>query len=175
MVQKALFLDRDGIINQDFGYVSSFEKFQIIPETLELIRYMRSCGYLIIVLTNQSGIERDYYREFHVDSLHLEIDEFLLSHGVSKIDAWYYCPSLSGPMRKPNPGMLLQAEKDFGIDLTHSLMVGDKESDILLNDLPRYFLVKGKYPFQDKINHGVTIFENHADCLNYFKNHFQKS
>lgn len=172
MSRKALFLDRDGIINQDFGYVFSFDKFQIIPEILELIRYMRKRGYLIVVLTNQSGIERDYYRDYHVDSLHLEIDEFLMSQGISKIDAWYYCPSLTGEMRKPNPGMLLQAAKELGIDLSQSLMLGDKESDVLLNDLPRYFLIKGKYPYQEKLKEGVVVFNHHRECLEYFKKNF---
>lgn len=174
MGHKALFLDRDGIINQDYGYVFSFDKFQIIPEILELIRYMRSRGYLIVVLTNQSGIERDYYREFHVDSLHLEIDEFFMNHGIKKLDGWYYCPSLTGQMRKPNPGMLLLAQKELDIDLSQSIMLGDKESDVLLNDLPRYFLIKGKYPYQEKLKDGVTIFNDHAECVKYFKTHYRE-
>ncbi len=170
---KALFLDRDGIINQDFGYVYSFDKFQIIPEVLDIIRHMRSLGYLIVVLTNQSGIERDYYCDFHVVSLHLEIDNFFLAHGLQKVDAWYFCPSLSGQMRKPNPGMLLLAEKDFNIDLSASLMIGDKESDILLHDEPKYFLIQGKYQLQESHSRKVSIFKNHSECLEYFKNHYQ--
>lgn len=172
MMTKALFLDRDGIINQDFGYVYSFDKFQIIPEILEIIRHMRNNGFLIIVLTNQSGIERDYYREHHVEALHLEIDEFFLNHGLKKIDGWYYSKSLSGEFRKPNPGMLLAAQKDHNIDLSKSLMLGDKESDVLLNDEPKYFLIKGNYPFKEKLKDGVTVFFNHQECLEYFKKNF---
>lgn len=170
MKKKALFLDRDGVINRDYGYVYSFDQFQIIPEVLELIRLMRSRGYLIVVLTNQSGIERNYYRDYHVESLHLEIDHFLLCHGIKPVDAWYFCPQLNGPMRKPNPGMMIKARDEHNIDLSLSLMIGDKESDILTEKTPRYFLIKGNYPLHENLAKQATVFLSHDECLQFFKN-----
>ncbi len=165
---SALFLDRDGIINEDFGYVYKFEQFKIIVPTLELIKIAKSKNYKVIVLTNQSGIERNYYTPFDVDALHLEIDHFFLCHGI-KIDGWYYCPSLSGNDRKPNPGMMEKAILDHKIDPTKSFMLGDKESDILNLEGPRYNLIQGNYPLDLK-GKKAQVFNNHNDFLDFFKN-----
>ncbi len=163
----ALFLDRDGIINEDFGYVFKFEQFKMIPSTLELIKFAKSKNYKIIVLTNQSGIERNYYTSFDVDVLHSEIDHFFLCHGI-KIDGWYYCPSLTGNDRKPNPGMMEKAILDHGIDPEKSFMLGDKESDVLHLKGPTYSLIKGNYEIDLKAK-SAQIFNTHQEYLDFFK------
>lgn len=168
-LNKALFLDRDGIINVDFGYVYNFDQFKLIPEIIEIIKIAQTKDFKIIVLTNQSGIERGYYADYHVHLLHLEIDHLFLCHGI-KIDAWYFCPSLSGEWRKPKPGMMIQAMKDFNLDLTQSCMLGDKESDILEMDGPKYFLIKGNYQFSAELKkEKAIVFDRHSDFLDFFK------
>ncbi|MCD6258613.1 MAG: D-glycero-beta-D-manno-heptose 1,7-bisphosphate 7-phosphatase [Helicobacteraceae bacterium] len=133
-MHKALFLDRDGVINVEKDYLYKKEDFEFVDGILELCRHYQSLGYLIIVVTNQSGIARGYYSEEDFSYLsQWMIDEFL-QHGIS-ISKVYHCPhhpDISGDCmcRKPNPGMLEEAHKEFDIDMRHSLMIGDKERDI---------------------------------------------
>jgi len=129
MVVKALFLDRDGIINEDTGYVFQKENVRFVEGIFELCRSAIRKGYIIIVVTNQSGIERGYFTEIDFRSL----TEWMLSRfeaiGV-KITEVLHCPALSGPDRKPNPGLFLAAQKKHGIDMSASVSLGDKERDI---------------------------------------------
>lgn len=154
----ALFLDRDGVINRDKGYVSRWEDVEIVPEAIELIKAAKESGRMVFVLTNQSGIARGMYQEEDVKKLHLQIDNFLASSGAD-IDAWYYCPQYRGGFgvyarhshhRKPNPGMALEAEKRFAIDRLQSAMVGDKESDQIRLPGLKSYLLKGNYQLDPK-------------------------
>lgn len=139
MKRKALFLDRDGVINEEKNYVHRIEDFEFMDGVFDLLSYARSLGYLLVVITNQAGIARGYYTEedFH------HLNEWMLAQFAAKgtpIDRVYYCPyhpthgigsyKQDSPNRKPAPGMLLQAEKELQIDLSQSVLVGDKESDI---------------------------------------------
>jgi D-glycero-D-manno-heptose 1,7-bisphosphate phosphatase len=133
-VNRALFLDRDGVINVDYDYVHKPEEFKFIDGIFELCRYYYERGYLIIVVTNQSGIARGYYSE--EDFLHVSLwmrEQFKLN-GVEITDV-YHCPhhpEITGSCRcrKPSPGMLLDAKKAYDIDMGNSLLIGDKERDI---------------------------------------------
>ncbi len=127
---RALFLDRDGVINEDRDYVHTRDEFIFLPGIFSLCRKAVTKGYLIIVATNQSGIERGYYTEEEfLDLTRWMTEQFAQNEiHISKV---YYAPSLSGWDRKPNPGMFLQAEKEFQIDMKHSCSLGDKERDIL--------------------------------------------
>ena len=137
--RRAVFLDRDGTINVDHGYVFRAGEFEFIPGAPEAIRRLKDAGYLVIVVTNQAGIARGLYGETEVQELHLYLDRELEWYGTA-IDAYYYCPHhpAIGPepyrrecaCRKPLPGMLLQAAADFPLDLGGSFLVGDKLSDI---------------------------------------------
>lgn len=131
---KALFLDRDGVINVENSYVFKIEDFIFISDVFEVCRYFIKKGYLIIIVTNQSGIARGIFTESQYDDLtHYLLEEFK-AHGVI-ISKVYHCPhhpdqSISCNCRKPKPGMILKASEEFNIDLNQSILVGDKRSDV---------------------------------------------
>ncbi|QOY51441.1 D-glycero-beta-D-manno-heptose 1,7-bisphosphate 7-phosphatase [Candidatus Sulfurimonas baltica] len=131
---KALFLDRDGVINVEINYLYKIEDFVFIDGIFNLCKYYQNLGYIIIVVTNQSGIARKYYTEddFNILSSWM-IKEF--ARNKIEIKKVYFCPhhpTISGECscRKPHPGMLFNASKEFNIDLKNSIIVGDKERDI---------------------------------------------
>lgn len=129
---KALFLDRDGVINVDHGYVHNQEDFEFIDGIFELCRCAQKHGFLIFVVTNQSGIGRGYYTEQDFLKLSDWMCGVFKDRGVD-IAKVYYCPSLpeeNSTDRKPMPGMILKAAEEFGIDLSRSVLVGDKITDI---------------------------------------------
>ena len=133
-MKKALFLDRDGVINVEKDYLYKIEDFEFIDGIFELCKHYQELGYLIFIVTNQSGIARDYYSEKDFNTLTTwMLDEFLKnSITISKV---YYCPhypDISGECscRKPNPGMLLKAKEEFDLDMANSIIIGDKERDI---------------------------------------------
>ena len=131
-MNKALFLDRDGVINIDKAYVSKIEDFEFCDGVFEALGYFQSLGYLLIIVTNQSGIGRGYYSEKDFETLTSWMLQELL-HVNIKIDAVYHCPhapEANCACRKPKSGMLKAAIEVFDIDVTHSWMIGDKESDI---------------------------------------------
>ena len=138
--RPAAFLDRDGVLNVDLGYLSRVEDLQWIEGAPEAVRRLNEAGYLVIVATNQSGIGRGYYDEAAMEVLHLAMRERLAESGA-RLDAIYFCPlhpeaeieryrHPDPPDRKPNPGMLLKAMRDFPIDASRSFMIGDKDSDM---------------------------------------------
>ncbi len=139
MIRRALFLDRDGVINIDHKYVHKPESFDFIDGIFDLIRKARELGYLVIVVTNQAGIGRGYYSEDDFLALTDWMKNKFAERGAT-IDAVYYCPDhplyglgsyrKDSPMRKPAPGMLLQARDEFGINMALSIMVGDKRTDM---------------------------------------------
>lgn len=138
-LNKAVFLDRDGVINIDHGYIFKPEHFDFIDGVFDACRHLQNLGYLLIVVTNQSGIARGYYSEQDFAVLTSWMKQQFAAHGV-KIDGVYYCPhhlekgqvpyNIDCDCRKPNPGMLTQAIREFGIDPAVSLMVGDKAADM---------------------------------------------
>jgi D-glycero-D-manno-heptose 1,7-bisphosphate phosphatase len=137
--KPAVFLDRDGTLNEDKGYVYRKEDFNWLPGVKEAIKYLNDLGYLVIVVTNQAGIARGYYSEQQMHELHEFINKELAEIGAH-IDAYYYCPHhptegkppylQDCDCRKPKPGLILRAAKDWDIDLEASIGIGDKDSDI---------------------------------------------
>jgi D,D-heptose 1,7-bisphosphate phosphatase len=135
----AVFLDRDGVINQDTGYVSCVDDFHFIEGAIEALQILKKKGYSLIVVTNQSGIARGYFTEDQFMHLTEWMDWSLADRDVD-LDGIYYCPHHPSAgvapyrqecdCRKPAPGMLLDAAKDLNIDLTQSYMVGDKAGDM---------------------------------------------
>jgi D-glycero-D-manno-heptose 1,7-bisphosphate phosphatase len=133
--QKALFLDRDGTINIEKNYVYRIEDFEFIPGVLELIKIYYDSGYLIIIITNQAGIARSFYTEEDYEKLTDWMLKEIELKGI-KITKVYHCPhhpDITGTCncRKPQPGMILQAIKEFNINPAASVLIGDKKSDIL--------------------------------------------
>lgn len=131
---KALFLDRDGVVNVEKNYLYKIDDFELMEGIVDVCRAYEAKGYLIIIVTNQSGISRGYYSEN--DFKHLS--EWMIDHfkalGVT-LSRIYHCPhheSIDGQCdcRKPEPGMFLEAQKDFDIDMKNSVMIGDNERDI---------------------------------------------
>ena len=132
--KPTLFLDRDGVINIEKNYLHKQEDFEFIDGIFELCKFYQDKGYLIVVVTNQSGIARGYYSESDFANLSTWMIDAFSSKGI-KISQVYHCPhhpDISGECecRKPHPGMLLKAEKELNIDLSKSLLVGDSERDI---------------------------------------------
>jgi D-glycero-D-manno-heptose 1,7-bisphosphate phosphatase len=137
--RHAVFLDRDGTINVEKEYLHKVEDFKFIDGAPGAIRALKRAGYLVIVVTNQSGVARGYYSLDDVANLHEYIQGELAKSG-SAIDAFYVCPHhptegtgeyrRECDCRKGAPGMLLQAARDHNIDLSRSFMVGDKVADI---------------------------------------------
>lgn len=129
MQPKALFLDRDGTINIDYGYVYQPEKFELINGIVELCLKAQEKGYLIIVITNQSGIARGYYTDDDFQKINQYMIDSFAQKGV-KITDVFYCPELTGPRRKPECGMFLEAQAKYNLDMKASVSVGDKERDV---------------------------------------------
>lgn len=133
-MNKALFLDRDGVVNKEKNYLYKIADFEFIDGVFETCRYFQEKGYLIIIVTNQAGIARKIYSEKDFGVLTDWMLHQFLIEGI-KINAIYHCPhhpNFTGPCecRKPKPGMLLRAQKEFCIDMDNSILVGDKLSDI---------------------------------------------
>lgn len=139
MKRKALFLDRDGVINVDYGYVNKVDDFVFVDGIFELTQHATEKGYVIIVVTNQAGIGRGFYS---IDDFNFLTDwmcEKFYSNGV-KLSKVYFSPyhptyglgeyKREDESRKPNPGMILQAAEEFNLDLLESILVGDKLTDI---------------------------------------------
>jgi D-glycero-D-manno-heptose 1,7-bisphosphate phosphatase len=134
ITNKALFLDRDGVINIDHGYVYKIEDFEFVEGIFQFAKEFYSRGFQVFVVTNQSGIARGYYSEDDFRKISDFVESKFLQNGV-KISKTYHCPchpdySEECECRKPKPTMLLQAKDEFGVDLSQSLFVGDNESDI---------------------------------------------
>lgn len=133
-MRKAAFFDRDGTINVDIGYLHDKKDLRFIPETVELIRRYNESGWLVVVISNQSGIARGMFTSEDVENLHTYINERLEEEYSAHIDAFYYCPHLptiSGECecRKPKAGLFLKAAEELNIDLVNSVSYGDAERD----------------------------------------------
>lgn len=137
--RAAVFLDRDGTVNIEAGYIRQLKNLNLIPGAAEAIRGLNQAQIPVILVTNQSGVARDYYPESWIGELHQRLSDLLAAEDAF-LDHLYYCPHLpdgvvpafSGPCdcRKPEPGMLLAAAQDLNLDLAASFMVGDKATDV---------------------------------------------
>ena len=132
-MNKYVLLDRDGVINYDSdNYIKSPDEFIIMPESIKALSMLYKNGYKIIVITNQSGINRGYYTKDTLDNIHKKLSDELDKHQV-KIEKIYYCPHIPEEdckCRKPSPKLLLQAIEEYNIDTSNLFFVGDKLSDI---------------------------------------------
>lgn len=137
--RPAVFLDRDGTINEEVGYLNHVSRVRLLPGVARAIRRLNEAGVPVVVVSNQAGVAHGYFPEENLDECTRRVEELLAEQGA-RIDAFYYCPyhpeaklkryRRHSPLRKPNPGMLDRARRDLGVDLSRSFMVGDRPSDI---------------------------------------------
>lgn len=143
MARPAVFLDRDGVLNVEAGYIHRVEDLHLLPGAAKSVRQLNDRSLFCCLVSNQSGPARGYYPSSHVEALHQRLCQLLEQEAGARLDALYYCPYLSPPeggtdpeftrwttWRKPNTGMLVAAAWEHDLDLAHSFMVGDKATDI---------------------------------------------
>jgi len=143
MARAAVFLDRDGVLNQEAGYLFHVEDLKLIPGVAQAVKRLNQAQLFCCLVSNQSGPARDYYPYDHVLALHQRLESLLAQEADAKLDALYFCPHLSPPeggihpdyrawttWRKPNTGMLIAAAWEHDLDISRSFMVGDKATDI---------------------------------------------
>ncbi len=143
MAKPAVFLDRDGVLNQEAGYLHQVEDLHLIPGAAKAVRLLNDHNYFCCLISNQSGPARGYYSLDHVEALHERLQTLLETEAKATLDALYYCPYLSpnaggidpqftawSAWRKPNTGMLVAAAWKHDLDLKASFVVGDKATDI---------------------------------------------
>ncbi len=143
MPRPAVFLDRDGVLNIEAGYIHQIEDLHLIPGAAQAVRQLNERQLFCTLVSNQSGPARGYYGADHVDALHQRLCQLLQAEADAHLDALYYCPYLSpqaggtnpeftgwSTWRKPNTGMLVAAAWEHDLDLSQSFMVGDKATDV---------------------------------------------
>lgn len=152
--RKAVFLDRDGVINEDTGYPHAPDQIRFKPGIFEFCSAILEKGYMIIVVTNQAGVAKGLFTEQDVMSLHEWMLQEFSQRGV-EIAGFYYCPyhkyaelaeyRRDSDCRKPNPGMILQAARDLDIDISRSVMIGDKPTDRIRLSQLRSIIIRSKH------------------------------
>jgi D-glycero-D-manno-heptose 1,7-bisphosphate phosphatase len=129
---RAVFLDRDGTIMEDANYVGKVDQVVLIPDAVQSLKRLQDAGYKLFVITNQSGVGRGYFTREAVESIHAHLNEHFQQAGV-RLDRYYVCPHHpqdNCDCRKPKPKFLLDAAREYGLDLAHCFMMGDRVSDI---------------------------------------------
>ena len=175
MTIKTIFLDRDGVINKEVGYLHKIEDFKFINGVFEACRYFQSLDYQIIVVTNQSGIGRGYYDE---DAFHV-VNNWMLNQFKNQsinILGVFFCPHApesSCNCRKPKPGMFNQASDKYNIDMKKSWMIGDKEADIMAANaagIQNTLLVKSGHQIDEKNSKAKFILDSIKQVAEVIKN-----
>jgi D-glycero-D-manno-heptose 1,7-bisphosphate phosphatase len=132
MSQPAVFLDRDGTINEQMGYINHLSRFKLLDQAVAAIRRLNAAGVKVVVVTNQSGAARGYFPASLIDEIHAHLKQ-LLAAGGAHLDGIYTCqhgPAEGCDCRKPRPTLMQQAARDLDLDLSRSYLVGDRYSDI---------------------------------------------
>lgn len=161
-MNKALFLDRDGVINVNHGHVHKIEDFDFIDGIFDLCKLAKEKNFIIIIVTNQAGIGKGYYTENQFLSLNQWMLDMFKQYGIL-IDHVYYCPHRPEDncnCRKPNPGMIIKAINDYNIDVKNSILIGDKQSDI---DAAKAAGIVNTYLFENG---------NHKDTMKYLESNY---
>jgi len=179
-LRKAAFLDRDGVINEERAFVHRIEDFVFVHGAVDALRDLQAAEYLLVIITNQSGIARGLYTEADYLKLTLHMQERVEAAGV-KLDAVEYCPHLPDALvagyrvdcacRKPGTGMLDRARSTLGIDMAKSILIGDRSSDIEAGrraGVGRCFFVRSGNPLAEPdIQLADGIYDDLAACVRY--------
>ena len=175
MSKKTVFIDRDGVINKEVGYLHKIKDFEFIDGVFDTCLHFQDLGYCLIIVTNQSGISRGYYskNDFHLVNNWM-LEQFN-NQGVNILDV-FFCPH--GPesncnCRKPKPGMFNQANDKYGIDIKNSWMIGDKEADITAANaagIQNTVLVKSGHMIDEEISNAKFILDSIERVKTVIKN-----
>jgi len=168
---KVFFIDRDGVINKEIGYLHEIAKFEFIDGVIESLKYIQNKGFKIIIITNQSGIGRGMYSREKFLELNKWMIDFLSTQGVKILDVFYcpHSPEESCSCRKPLPGMFLDAIKKYAIDIEISWSIGDKETDIQAaksSGISNTILVKSGHKINERNSRASYILESIYDVMN---------
>ena len=179
---KAAFLDRDGVINIDHGYVSVWEDFEFVAGAIGAMMWLHQAGYRLFIVTNQSGIARGYFSLDNFYDLTQKMTSTLLDAGVP-IEKVYFCPhhkdgnvaefAIECACRKPAPGLLLKAQQEFNIDMANSVMFGDKYSDYdaaIRAGIGNIYLIESVHTAEKARFPEKALFDSLASCVNHFLN-----
>ncbi len=180
-MRPAVFLDRDGTLIEERGYLSKLEDIALFADTPAALRRLRDAGFALVAVTNQAGIARGYFDEAFVQKAHRYLGEMLAAEGIV-IDGYYYCPHHPDGLvpeysrvcrcRKPAPGMVEQAARDLALDIDRSFVVGDKWLDVELatNAGARGILVRTGYGAGDEqrpeLSKAIAIVDTILDAAN---------
>jgi D-glycero-D-manno-heptose 1,7-bisphosphate phosphatase len=179
-LRRAAFIDRDGVINEERGFVHRLEDFVPLPGAFEALQALQAAGYLLVVITNQSGIARGLYSESDYLALSAAMERLLLAAGV-RLDGIYHCPHLAdAPLeryrmecdcRKPQPGMILQAARDLRVEVRASILIGDRATDTAAGraaGVGRCYLVRtGNELTSKEMAAADAVFDDLAACAQH--------
>ena len=164
MSRPAIFMDRDGTLSHEIGYVNHASRFQLFPWAVDAVRLVNRAGWAAVLVTNQAGVARGYFPESVIHEVHARV-QAALGAGDARLDGLYVCmhhPSAGEPpyrqdceCRKPRPGMLLRAQRELDLDLARSWVVGDRHGDLQVawNAGARGALVKSGYGLGEWVHH----------------------
>jgi len=172
---KTIFLDRDGVINHEVGYLHKIEDFQFINGVFEACLYFQSLDYHIVIVTNQSGINRGYYTELDFHRVNSWMLDQFQCHGINILDVFFcpHDPDDDCDCRKPKPGMLLKAKQKHGIDMNRSWIIGDKEADIKAANaagINQTILVKSGHAIDSKNSNAGHILNSIKEVQSVIRN-----
>ena len=178
MARAAVFLDRDGVLNVEAGYIHRVEDLHLIPGVAKAVRQLNERQMFCCLVSNQSGPARGYYPAEHVEALHQRLADLLQAEAGARLDALYYCPYLSPPeggtnpefsrwstWRKPNTGMLVAAAWEHDLDLSQSFMVGDKATDVDMAHNAGCWGILVQTGFGDRVLSGEYQHHTHPDYI----------
>jgi len=175
-VKPAVFLDRDGTVIEEVGYLNRLDRIAFFPWSVDAIRVLNQAGFLVAIVTNQAGVARGYFDETLVHETHAFIDR-RVREGGARIDAYYYCPHhpdgaveayrQACDCRKPKPGMIQRAAREHGIDVSRSFVVGDRWLDVRMGQAAgaSTVLVRTGYGLEEEAQPDGTAADVVADNL----------
>lgn len=167
--KKAVFLDRDGIINKEKNFITSWKEFEFVTGIFDNIKKLKKAGFLVIIVTNQSGVKRGLFTEEALKQIHANMKKILKKNGA-EIDDIFYCPHYEDDncnCRKPKPGMILEAAKKHNIDLKRSWVIGDTSRDIEAGERVgcNTILVKKNTNIKQQIEKITNVTKNRKNIL----------